>query len=193
MTNQGQPCASWKHVSLWDFFPLVIILITASLSSNTYNKSSWCENWTFWNTVNIIQNVEHSSRLHLRVTCVTANNGFRRSIMTLSRVSKDCNKTIRSHNSRAGIPSNLNPASKEMISDSVELCETEVCFLHIQLIGTNVWLQKSKVLPEVDFESSRSPCKIGVLKQSQHAFFLQYYPHDNTTSNELIVKLWSIL
>ena len=36
------------------------------------------------------------------------------------------------------IPSNLNPASKEMISDSVELCETEVCFLHIQLIGTNV-------------------------------------------------------
>ena len=36
------------------------------------------------------------------------------------------------------MPSNLNPASKEMISDSVELCETEVCFLHIQLIGTNV-------------------------------------------------------
>ena len=27
-------------------------------------------------------------------------------------------------------PSTLNPASKEMISDSVELCETEVCFLH---------------------------------------------------------------
>ena len=36
-----------------------------------------------------------------------------------------------------GIPSNLNPASKEMISDSVALCETEVCFLQIQLIGTN--------------------------------------------------------
>ena len=33
---------------------------------------------------------------------------------------------------------NLSPASKEMISDSFELCETEVCFLHIQLIGTNV-------------------------------------------------------
>ena len=40
--------------------------------------------------------------------------------------------------SSAGIPSNLNPASEEIISDSVELCETEVCFLHIQLIGTNV-------------------------------------------------------
>ena len=60
--------------------------------------------------------------------------------------------TIRSHKSSAGIPSNLNPASKEMISDSVELCETEVCFLHIQLIGTNVWLpQMHNVPPEVDF------------------------------------------
>ena len=26
---------------------------------------------------------------------------------------------------------------KEMISDSVEPCETEVCFLHVQLTGTN--------------------------------------------------------
>ena len=58
------------------------------------------------------------------------------------------------------IPSNLNPASKEMISDSVELCETEVCFLHIQLVGTNVWLPKMhNVSPDVDFESSRSPEK----------------------------------
>ena len=53
-----------------------------------------------------------------------------------------------------------NPASREMISDSVELCETEVCFLHIQLTGTNVLLPKIyKTPPEVDFESSRSPAK----------------------------------
>ena len=39
---------------------------------------------------------------------------------------------------RAGIPSMRKPASGEMISASVELCETEVCFLHIQFIGTNV-------------------------------------------------------
>ena len=68
--------------------------------------------------------------------------------------------TIRSQKSSAGIPSILNPASKEMIYDSVELCETEVCFLHIQLIGTNVWLPKiHSVPPQVDFESSRSPAK----------------------------------
>ena len=47
-----------------------------------------------------------------------------------------------------------------MISDSVELCENEVCFLHIQLIRTNVWLPKMhSVPPDVDFESSRSPAK----------------------------------
>ena len=69
-------------------------------------------------------------------------------------------ETIRSDNSRAGNPSNLSPVSNEMISDSVELWETAVCFLHIQLIGTNVWLPKMHyVPPEVDFESSRSPAK----------------------------------
>ena len=70
-------------------------------------------------------------------------------------------ETIRSHSSRAGNPSSLSPVSSEIISDSVELWETAMfCFLHIQLIGTNVWLPKiHNVPPEVDFESSRSPAK----------------------------------
>ena len=29
-------------------------------------------------------------------------------------------------------------ASRDMSSASIELCDTEVCFLHLQLIGTNV-------------------------------------------------------
>ena len=50
--------------------------------------------------------------------------------------------------------------SRAIISASVEHCETEVCFLHIQLPDTNVWLPKMhKSLPDVDFESSRSPAK----------------------------------
>ena len=40
--------------------------------------------------------------------------------------------------SRAGIPSIRKPASREIISASVELCETDVCFLHVQLVGTYV-------------------------------------------------------
>ena len=63
-------------------------------------------------------------------------------------------------NQVGGISSNLNPALKEMISDSVELCGTEVCFLHIQLFATNVRLPKTHNVPsDVDFESSRSPAK----------------------------------
>ena len=47
-------------------------------------------------------------------------------------------------------------------SSSVEQCETEVCFLHIQLNGTNVWLPKMhRIPPDVDFENSRSLAKSG--------------------------------
>ena len=41
----------------------------------------------------------------------------------------DTSKT-KSQRSRARIPSMREPASKERISDSVELCETEISFLH---------------------------------------------------------------
>ena len=39
------------------------------------------------------------------------------------------------------------PASREITSAAVELCETEVCFLHIQLIGSNVRLPKMHTIP----------------------------------------------
>ena len=54
----------------------------------------------------------------------------------------------------------LKPASKEITSYSVELWDTDVCFLHIQLMETNVRLPKiHEIHPEVDLESSRSPVK----------------------------------
>ena len=65
-----------------------------------------------------------------------------------------------SHKSRAGNPSIRNAASNEMISDSVELWDADVCFLHIQLMGQmydfQIYMKNS---PEVDFKSSRSPAK----------------------------------
>ena len=53
------------------------------------------------------------------------------------------------------------PASKDLTSDSVELCETVVRFLHIQLVGTNgsTFTKNIKMSPDVDLESSRSPAK----------------------------------
>ena len=79
----------------------------------------------------------------------------------LRNLEEECNTSkTKSQRSRAGIPSMREPASREIISDSVELCETEVCFWHIQLRGTNVWLPKiHRIHPEVDFVSSRSPAK----------------------------------
>ena len=69
-------------------------------------------------------------------------------------------ETIRSHSSRAGKPSNLSPVSREMISDSVELWETAVCFLHIQ---------NAQCSSRSGFWISKISCKVRVLKQSQSA------------------------
>ena len=76
--------------------------------------------------------------------------------------SDSCSQELqRSENkSSAGIPFNLNPASNEMVSDSVELLDTDVCLLHIQLMWTNVRLPLiHETPPEVDFESSKSQAK----------------------------------
>ena len=154
-TNRAQLCGYWKHISLWDFFPLwsswsllrcpqthATKLLDAKIGRLREQDRYYSKRWSF---------------LEIFVPCHWQR------VSPVFQESEWCpprTETIRSHKSRAGIPSNLNPASKEMISDSVELCETEVCFLNIQLIGTNVWLPKMhNVPPEVDFESSRSPAK----------------------------------
>ena len=68
---------------------------------------------------------------------------------------EECNNSItKSQISRAGIPSTRKLASKEITSDSVEPCENENGFLHIQLMGKNVRLPNiHRIPPDVDFES----------------------------------------
>ena len=81
-------------------------------------------------------------------------------------------ETIRSHKSRAGIQSNLNPASKEMISDSVDLCETEVCFLtHPTYWNQCLTSKNAQCSSRSGFRNLKISRKIGVLKQSQPALF----------------------
>ena len=64
---------------------------------------------------------------------------------------EECNTSVTtSDRSRAGIPSIRKPASKDITSVSVELWDTNVCFLHVQLMGTNVRLPKiHKILPRL--------------------------------------------
>ena len=150
--------------------PLIIMLITVSLSSNTYNIAMDWEILTFESTLlNMKQfrTVVHVWSFRL-ILGALARRGVMQQVslypwilgfigLILGALEHFYNQIPKS---RAGISSIRRPASRESIPASVELCETEVCFLHIQLIGTNVWLPKMhKIPPDVDFESSESPAK----------------------------------
>ena len=56
----------------------------------------------------------------------------------------------------------LRPASTEISSASVLLCETAVCLLQVQLIGTNVWLLQNAQRASCRwFRVLQITCKIG--------------------------------
>ena len=149
--------------------PLIIILITASLSSLMYNwDSPWEERVLVGTQCHFVQLITPCFLLTRLVLVLESSCWVEHTQVSLSFCDQvECCLWLyvapwkqMSHRSRAGSPSIRCPASREMISDSVELWETDVCFLHIQLIGTDVLLPKiHKTLPEVDFESSRSLAK----------------------------------
>ena len=114
--------------------PLMIILITASLSSNTYNKASWREDWTFWG--NGINNLHH---IDLPLRFLMFLNFINRSPCSTLKFERRFQRTetIRSHNSRASKPSNLNPVSKEMIS--VREVETSLASSLPLLAESKLW------------------------------------------------------
>ena len=56
-----------------------------------------------------------------------------------------------------GYHPSVNPHQEKLSQLQLNHEKTDVCFLHIQLIGTNVWLPKMhKIVPDVDFDSLRS-------------------------------------
>ena len=166
----------------------MIILITASLFSNTYNKASWREDWSFEGTASMSL---VTSILLRDFWCLSSPlSGFPDRSETREIFPRT--RTIRTHSSRAGKPSNLNPVSKEMISDSVELWETDVCFLHIQLVGTNVWLPKNAQCSSRSgfwiFKVSR---EVRVLKLSQSALFASISHMTILFVSTRVMNLWN--
>ena len=191
----------------------MIILITAWLCSKMYKLAPWWEDSTFEETKSTLDNSGHSFDTGVlfwgfaRFSDISLNDVFHRTGWSLCVwLDFECiTSIIKSQGSSAGMPSMGKPASKEIISASVELCETDVSFLHIQLVGTNVWLPKiHNVPPEVDIESSRSPAK-SESRNSPNLHCCAAFPHDNTfyihswneckRSNVRVVchKHWSIL
>ena len=55
-SNNQSSATLWvlETILIVGLLPFMIILITASLSSNTYDKASWCEDWTFEGTESIL-------------------------------------------------------------------------------------------------------------------------------------------
>ena len=90
------------------------------------------------------------------------------------------------HKSRASSPSIRNPASNEMISHSVEQWDTDVCFLHIQLMGTNVRLPKiHKIPPEVDVLSPQGRQQNLTLGINSIDNAESCFTHDNNVGSHL--------
>ena len=77
--------------------PFMVILITASMSSNTYNKASWWEDWTFEGRKSTLSKslITHGHCFRLWIvwggeqTFTFIYHGSPRSIMVLSPVSKN--------------------------------------------------------------------------------------------------------
>ena len=161
------------RATLWDretcvivgLRPLIIILTTASLSSKTHNIAPEPECVVFDGKWSMLVGITLVCLIGMGLCMfgLTTAEGFHSSSLLGPSVlfgAEWSTSITKSQRVRAGIPSIRKPASREMISASVKLCETEACFLHIQRIGTNVWLpKKHKTPPDVDFESSQSPAK----------------------------------
>ena len=161
---QSNSVGSW-HMSRCGLRPLTSILITASLSSKTYNTALEPEcvplggKWSVLVRSRLVFVVGVCFRMFVwgvadrflrgSLTSWFCWFGLVRNEMLQSLKPKD--RERESH-----LCVNLH---REKLPQLLQkLCETEVCFLHIQLIGTNVWLPEiHRIPPDADFESSSSP------------------------------------
>ena len=147
--------------------PLMIILITASLSSNTYNKASWREDCTFEGTESMSS-----------ITLI-----FFWDLWRLWKSLSGCpdrsetwetfpkTKTIRSHNSRAGKRSNLSPVSKEIISDSVNCEKQKFVFCTSNLLERMCDFRKCIMFLQKWISNLQDLPRSQSLEQSQSALF----------------------
>ena len=106
---------------------LIIILITASLSSNTYTKASWRADWTFEGTesMSFITSIFLWDLWRLSTSLSNCPDPSE------TRETFPRTETIKSHSSRQSKPSNLNPMSKKIISHAAS---REPCYCHSVLL-----------------------------------------------------------
>ena len=136
--------------------PFMIILITTSLSSKMYNKASLREEFTFEEIKSTLFRSSIFPWIFLR------DGDLYGSPRTWSfwYVFPWRTVTIRSHNQVRVYRPFLILHPRKWFLILLNCAKLKFAFLHIQVIGSNVWLPKMHNVPsEGDFESSRSPAK----------------------------------
>ena len=144
----------------------MIILITAALSSNTYNQASWCENRTLEGTHSILFNTLVFPWDLWLLSMITGRPG-----PSVVRVMFLKTETNRSHKSRARIPSNLNPASKERWFRNLFNWNWSLFLTHPTYWNKCMTSKNAQCFARSRFWVPKIFSKIGVLKQFQSALF----------------------
>ena len=140
----------WRPASLYDHLDHCFLLAFKDKQQNFLMRR--LDVWR--NKVNIIQNMEHSSRLPLHVIRITANYGFSRSVMVLSCVSNTKNQIQQ-------IESGNTVFSQSCVQrDDFGFCwigwNWSLSFTHPTYRNKCMTCKTHNVPPEVDFEHSRS-------------------------------------
>ena len=186
---------------------LIIISITASLSSKMHSFVPSCEHFAFEETKSTCDNSKEFCVSDCFFSAALVEDGFPRSGLSFCfYINLDVIPQLSNPKDQA---QEFHPCAilhkKRIVSASAELCDTHVCFLHIQLIGTHVWLPNTRnVPPDVDCESSKSPENLN-LEIIPIYLVVQYFPHENivcihlcneckrSNAPNVCHRLWSIL
>ena len=183
--------------------PLMIILITTSLSSNTHTtklldarigslkEQNQCfpSHWFSCEAYDVCEHHYQIAPIHLK-----HEKHFQEQKQLDPIIPEQANHPISIQ------------CPKRWFQNSVELRETDVCFLHIQLFGTKVWLPKNaQCSSRSGFRIFKISRKVIVLKTIPIYIVSQYYAHDKivcihtfhkflkSIDPSVCHRLWSIL
>ena len=102
-----------------------------------------------------------------------------------------CNGTLPEPNSKdteLGYLPSVNLHEEKLFQHLYKLSETEVCFLHIQLVGTkHVTSEMHKISPDVAFEPSKPPAK-SESWNNPNLHCCAVFPHDNVVLKSLVCE-----
>ena len=174
-TNQEQLCGFWKHVSFWGFFPLwssgsLLPCLQRYTTKLPYERECTFEeikSTLCWSS--IIPGIFFRVESLWGAARTRFVHGSPRSLWLWVVFPRTA--TIKSHKSSAGIPSNLNPASKEWFLILLDCAKLKFVSYTSSKLEQTYDFQKCTMFHLMLISNPQDLCKIGVLNQSQSALF----------------------